>query len=108
MTPDKMLTCSIAITVFTAVLDYILINDHPYPLESNDKKEKKKETFEENFSDDDIEDIINSYDDESENDANTGDMYNPHVAHVPNMKSSEYDNPRHKNSRYYSTSDMYR
>lgn len=103
LTPDKILTYSIAITLFVAVLDYILIKDHPYPLESTEN-DKKKEDFDETFSDDDIEDIINSYDDESEND-NGGDMYNPHVAPTPNMILSNHNRG---NRQYYSTNDMYR
>ena len=58
MTHDKILTNSIVITCFIAILDYILIRNHPTPLESKNKE--AKESFEESFSDDDIEDIINS------------------------------------------------
>lgn len=87
---DKILLYSIAITLFVAMLDFILINEHPYPLDSENKEK------EETFTDDDIDEIINSCDDESEID----DMYNPHVAVTPKMM-----NNRDKRM-YYSSDDL--
>jgi hypothetical protein len=93
MTHDKILTNSIAITCFIAVLDYILIRNHPTPLETKNKEAKEKP--DESFSNDDIEDIINSYDEESENDSDEEEMINPHTS--PRMSSR---NSRH-NRKYY-------
>lgn len=106
MSHDKILTNSIVITCFVAILDYILIRNHPTPLESKQNKESK-ESSEEKFSDDDIEDIINSYDEESENDqGDDREMFNPHVA--PRVSSYEPRSDKRRNERqYYSTDNMY-
>lgn len=50
------------ITLFVVVLDYILIKNHPNPMENNKEKKKLKKNEEEIFTDDDIENIINNYD----------------------------------------------
>ena len=103
MSHDKILINSIVITCIIVVLDYILIRNHPAPLET-----KIKETYEENFSNEDIEDIINSYDEDSENESNDQEMFNPHVA--PTMHHSQHHsqhNNSHHGRRYYSTNNMY-
>lgn len=66
MTSNKLLINSVVITLFVIVLDYILIKNHPGPMENNQEKKKIKKNEDATFTDDDIENIINNYD-ESQN-----------------------------------------
>ncbi len=68
MSPDKILLNSVLITLFVFIFDNIIIKEHPNLLE-NIKEQKYKEDSEDNsdffeneLSDDEINEIINSYD----------------------------------------------
>lgn len=58
MTGDKLLYNSILIIIILAIVDYIVIDNHPYPLENFD--DIKDDEFEDKL---DIESIINTIDD---------------------------------------------
>lgn len=78
MSSDKLLTNSIVITIIVGLIDFIIIKNHPNLLETESQQEKEyqkqiererrekekreKEKEEETLSDEDIDEIINSYD----------------------------------------------
>lgn len=63
MQQNKLLINSILITLIIGVIDYIIIEDHPMPLDNVENDKKNKEDFDVLFeNDEDMEEIINSYD----------------------------------------------
>jgi CBS-domain-containing membrane protein len=98
MTPDKILLNSVLITLIVFVFDNIIISDHPTLLE--DAKEKKYknnsdniEDFENELSDEEINDIIHSYDTDIDSHGDNRQTINV------NMKR-QYHNPQRE---YYDT-----
>jgi hypothetical protein len=70
MSMDKLLSNSIIITLIIVLIDYMIISDHTGLLENENNKrhsKHKKEHFDDTFSDEDIDEIINAYDMETEN-----------------------------------------
>ena len=65
MTSDKILINSVAIVIFIGIFDYVLIRNHPSLFE-----QMPNENFEETVSEDDIDDIINSYESSHHEDTN--------------------------------------
>ncbi len=61
LTSKQALVNSCIMTLFVIALDFIIIEDHPTPFEAQKQNNS-------DFSDDDIEKIIDSYDKESEED----------------------------------------
>lgn len=62
---EKNLINSIAITCFIIILDYIIIKKHPMPFDTKyiNTEDSRPEV---EFTDEDIEEIINSYDEDSD------------------------------------------
>jgi hypothetical protein len=61
MTPDKLLVNSVVIALMIAIIDYIIIDNHPGIFEKKQQK-SNVENFKEEINDQEIEEIINAYD----------------------------------------------
>jgi hypothetical protein len=99
LSQDKVLTNSIIITLIIALFDYIIIDNHPGLLESNSESSSEKSTKVENFlfdnqyDDDDIDEIIESYDvsilNELENDNKNKYKYK-NIGYKRNPKKNQF------------------
>lgn len=73
LTPDKILFNSVLIVLIVFIFDNIIIRDHPNLLEdvefsniSSKKQDDDDDDFEKELSDDELDEIINSYDNDIE------------------------------------------
>jgi hypothetical protein len=77
MTPDKLLYNSIIIIVIFGIIDYIIIDNHPYLLENfdddKDDKEDKYEKYNKDDDDFDLDSIIDTINSSNKNDDDDDD-----------------------------------
>jgi hypothetical protein len=98
MTSEKLLYNSILIIIILAIVDYIIIDNHPYPLENFD--DSKDDDFEDKL---DIESIINTIDESL--DFDDDDYVNTNVnTHVNGLQTNT---SRYGNNTYSSTNGQF-
>ena len=121
MTSDKLLVNSIIITLIMAIIDYIIIYNHPSLFKYFSNKQSANTTIE-NFRDEinnqEIEEIINAYDmsiakelesdedeDETVNYRENENMNNYNNMHE-NFNPTNKHNKANMNRQYFNTSNM--
>lgn len=116
LTPDKILFNSVLIVLIIFIFDNVIIKDHPTLLEENKKNTNnfdEEDEFENELSDDELEEIIRSYDHDIESRYGTrdnrreNDHYRNHGNHNDlNQININLRRPQFEHERNYYDSGM--